>query len=82
MKPSNDYSPYLTSIVRDPVHVNGLLPLFALKHGFDLIDRLVIVLSTSERAELDERRTEEQGRVEEQREDESIGYSPESASEI
>ncbi len=34
---------------------------------------LFIVLSTSERAELDERRTEEQGRVEEQREDESIG---------
>lgn len=34
---------------------------------------MFFVLSASERAELDERRTEEQGKVEEQREDESIG---------
>ncbi len=73
LKPSNDYSPYLTSIVRDPVHVNGLLPLFALKHGFDLIDRLVHCVVDIWKGRIRWKETEEQGRVEEQREDESIG---------
>lgn len=57
LKSGNDYSRYLTSIVRDPVHVNGLLPLFILEDSFDLIVHRALWVVDVYEGETDEKRT-------------------------